>query len=106
MEDRRIFERITARFPVRFLEAMEAKEGRGSTCDVSANGVSFVTNEDLAKNAALELWLEIPDSRGPLYTRGRVVWLDNTTVPGENRVGIRLERAELMGLARALWVKK
>lgn len=106
MEDQRIFDRITARFPVKFLDPQSGWEGEAETVDFSANGLGFVTNESLLVKTPLELWLKIPDKRDPFYTRGQVVWSKPSDEVNRYRVGVQLERAELMGLARALWVKK
>lgn len=106
MEDRRVFARIGTRLPVRFLNPENGMEGRADTFDISANGLGLVTAEDLSVSTPLEMWLNIPDKRDPLYTRGEVVWSGPSTDSGERRVGVHLERAELMGLARVLWLKK
>jgi len=103
MEDRRVFARIGIRFPVRFLNPSNGKEGQADTVDISANGLSFVTNENLSVRTPLEMWLGIPDQHEPLYTRGAVVWSKASADTEEKRIGVRLERAELMGLARVLW---
>lgn len=100
MEDRRVFARIEAKFPLRFLDPRSGKEGGGETVDVSANGVGLVTSENLTVQTPLEMWLQIPDQHDPFYTRGEVVWFEKP------RAGVRLERAELMGLARVLWFKR
>lgn len=105
MEDRRVFARIPARFPVRFLDPRSGRDGDADTLDISANGVGLVTANSLAEKTPLELWLNIPDKHEPLYTRGEVVWSEVSPRGGQQRVGVRLEKAELMGLARVLWSK-
>ncbi len=104
-EDRRIFARIDSSFPVRFLNPADGSEGDAETTDFSANGLGLVTEGYIPRRTPLELWLSIPDYHAPLYTRGEVVWSSRSGERGQNRVGIRLERAELMGLARILWAK-
>jgi hypothetical protein len=47
------------------------------------------------------MWLNIPDRGEPLYTRGRVVW-SKMWEPNKYRLGINLEKADLMGMARIL----
>jgi hypothetical protein len=74
--------------------------------DISANGLAFVTKDSLSAKTPLEMWLDIPDQHEPLYTRGEVVWSEASAAREEQRAGVRLEKAELMGLARVLWVKK
>lgn len=105
MEDRRIFARIDAKFPLRFLSPSSGKEIQADTVDISANGVGFVTSEDLSARAPLEMWLDIPDQHEPLYARGEVVWSRSLADTDQQRIGVQLERAQLMGLARALWIK-
>lgn len=106
MDDRRVFARIDTRLPVRFLDPSSGREGNADTTDISANGLGFLTNQDLSVTTPLEIWLGIPDKHEPLYTRGKVVWCDNSPGTGECRVGVRLEKAELMGLARVMWLKE
>ena len=104
-EDRRVFARIEAKFPVRFLNPADGSEGEAETTDVSANGLGLLTKENLPSNTPLELWLSIPDNHLPLYTRGEVVWAQASEAGEQRRVGVRLEKAELMGLARVLWMQ-
>lgn len=106
MEDRRVFARIGTRLPVRFLNPDNGIEGRADTFDISANGLGMVTADELSVKTPLEMWLNIPDRRDPLYTRGEVIWSGSSAESGERRVGVRLEKAELMGLARILWLKR
>ena len=101
MEDRRIFERFKAALPTRFLNLKESSEGNGLTEDVSAKGIGLLAENEVAPRAPLELWLEIPDKGEPLYARGEVVW-SKMLQPNKYRVGVNLERADLMGLSRVL----
>jgi len=101
MEDRRIFERFKAALPIRFLSLKENSEGKGLTEDVSAKGIGLLAENELAPRAPLELWLEIPDKGEPLYARGEVVW-SKMLQPNKYRVGVNLEKADLMGLSRVL----
>jgi hypothetical protein len=104
MEDRRVFERKSVNFPLRFLDPASGKEGRAETVDISADGLGLVTKEDLSVRAPLEMWLFIPDKHAPLYTRGEVIWSQDLADTTGQRVGVRLEKADLMDLGRALRV--
>jgi len=106
VEDNRVFARINTRLPVRFLNPVDGSEGMGETIDISANGVGFVTNQEIASRTPLEMWLNIPDQHEPLYTRGRVMWSGSAASSGQSRIGVRLDKAELMGLARILWLEE
>lgn len=102
-EDRRIFDRFTAKFPVKFINLRENKESEALTEDVSAKGIGFTAKEELQLRTPLEMWLNIPDKGEPLYTRGEVVW-SRMVEPNKFRVGVNLEKADLMGLSRVLRV--
>lgn len=101
--DRRIFARMPIALPIRILASGQDKECRAQTIDISANGIGLQSKEKLSPQASLEMWLELPENRGPFYTRGEVVWSRASTDAAEHRAGIRLEKAELMGLAPVLW---
>jgi c-di-GMP-binding flagellar brake protein YcgR len=100
-EDRRVFERLPASLSLRFLDLISNKEGTAQTQDISAKGIGLRTNVELQPRTPLEIWLEIPDKGEPLYTRGEVVW-SRPQEANTYRVGINLEEANLMGLARLL----
>jgi hypothetical protein len=69
--------------------------------DISAKGIGLVANTELEAQVPLELWLEIPDKGDPFYARGKVIW-SNMVTPDEYRVGVNLEKADLVGLSRVL----
>lgn len=100
-EDKRIFERFSTRLPLKFLDLYSNKEGRGEALDISAKGIGLVANTELEAQVPLELWLEIPDKGEPLYARGKVVWSEMLE-ENKCRLGVNLEKANLMGLGRAL----
>ncbi len=106
MDDNRVFARMKARFPLRYLDPVSGKEGEAETVDISANGLGLVTRSNLGPNTSLEMWLRIPDQHAPLYARGAVVWSKPSGSPVQTRLGVKLEKAELMGLARILWLRR
>jgi len=101
MNDRRIFERFSTRFPARFLSRDSASEGQAQTLDISAKGMGLETAQELKLRSDVEIWLDLPDKGGPLYARGQVVW---SRQQGLNNFhsGVELEKADLMGISRAL----
>jgi hypothetical protein len=101
VDDRRIFERFSIRFPVKFLDVATGTEGLAQTNDISAKGIGLRTSFALQARTPLEIWLEVPDKGEPLYTRGQVVWA-KPEGQNEYRAGINLEKADLMGLSRIL----
>lgn len=101
MQDKRIFSRLPVKFPVRFLDPNQNKEGQAQTQDISAKGLGVISDAELTPSTSLELWLQIPDNGEPLYTRGNVVW-SKKIEENQYRTGISLEKADLMGLSRVL----
>ena len=99
--DRRVFERFPTKMSLRFLNLNTGKEGYAHTRDFSAKGLGLVTSRGVVPRSLLEIWLDIPDKGEPLYTRGEVVW-SKCLAPEQYRIGVSLERADLMGLSRAL----
>jgi len=102
-DDRRIFARFPAKLQLRYLDLDTNIENEAETQDISAKGIGLVTNQRLHPRAPLEMWLKIPDRGEPLYARGEVVWSD-TLGQDKYRVGVELEKADLMGMSRVLRV--
>ncbi|MCK9431232.1 MAG: PilZ domain-containing protein [Candidatus Omnitrophica bacterium] len=100
MTDHRIFERFRKEFSARFI-GLDGKEGLAQTFDVSAKGLGLSTHQELKTRSALELWLDVPNSTEPLYTRGQVVWSRFGGDEGYH-IGVELEKADLMGISRLL----
>jgi len=101
--DRRVFARIPIKLPIRFLASGRDKECPGETVDVSANGIGLLCKENFSPNTPLEMWLDLPETASPFYTRGEVVWSSSKGEVDRQRLGVRLDKAELMGLAPVLW---
>jgi hypothetical protein len=99
--DRRIFARARADFAVRYWDLDSAKEADARMEDISAKGIRIRVDKELKISDALELWLLITDGAEPLYVRGKVAW-QKELAPDLFRVGIRLEKADMMGLGRVL----
>jgi PilZ domain len=103
MEDRRIFQRFGVRLPAKLLDLNSGNEVTAETYDISAKGIGLALNQELAVNTPLEAWIQIPDKGEPLYTRGIAVWSKQES-ENEYRVGMDLERADLMNFSRILRV--
>ena len=101
--DKRLFARIPTELPIRLLASGQEEECSARTVDISANGIGLVCKEEFAPQTSLEMWLEMPETKSSFYTRGEVVWSHQIPESEEYRTGIRLEKAELLGLAPILW---
>ncbi len=103
--DKRTFARFPVQFSARLLSAQLDKEVLAQVRDISAKGVGLAAKVRLPARTALELWLDIPDDAEPLYSRGEVAWCGEGAAD-EYRMGVSLEKADFMGLARVLRVKQ
>ena len=99
MLERRVFERIPIKLPVRLIDVDNNRELEATACDASAKGLGIVGNVYLESGNRVELWLNMADKKEPFYSRGTVVW-SGPQETGEYRGGISLEKAEFMGLHR------
>jgi hypothetical protein len=99
MFERRIFERIPVKLPVRLIDLDNNRELEATACDVSAKGLGIVGGGYLESGSRVELWLNMADRNEPFYSRGTVVWSESQR-SGEYKGGISLEKAEFMGLHR------
>jgi Tfp pilus assembly protein PilZ len=74
-EERRVFERFSARFPVKFKDTREDYGTDVFLRDASAEGVRILTKERFFLDNQLSLEVELPDGKEPLVLSGRVVWV-------------------------------
>lgn len=100
IEDKRVFARLPVTMPVKFMNTEMNAEGEALTQDISAKGIGLMINRKIKPNTSLEMWLTVPDKGEPFYTRGEVIW----SIPEADkyRIGVNLERADLMGISRVL----
>lgn len=73
--ERRIFERFSARFPVKFKDAREDYGTEVFLRDASAQGARIVTKERFFLDDQVSLEVELPDGGDPMVLSGRVVWV-------------------------------
>ena len=105
MNERRIFARVNIKIPLRFLNYNNGKQDVTETVDISANGVGFVTKENLQPETPLKIWLDIPDHQDPLRVTGKVIWSQDLGDNIHKRVGVHLGEDKLVGLGR-VWLYK
>ena len=79
--------------------------GLAETQDISAQGIGLLAQKELLPRTPLEIWLHLPDGDEPLYTRGQVVW-SRMVEPDSYKVGVGLEKVDLMEMSRVLRTNK
>jgi hypothetical protein len=99
MNDRRIFERFARVVPLRLLDLGSGKDIRTQTQDISVKGLGMTSDQEVSPFSRVEVWLEVPQQQ-PLYARGEIAWV--MPLKQGFRLGVNLEKADLMGLGRAL----
>jgi len=73
--ERRIFERFSARFPIKFKDAREDYGTEVFLRDASAQGMRILSKERVFLDDQLSLEVELPDGGNPMILSGRVVWV-------------------------------
>ncbi|MCM8771287.1 MAG: PilZ domain-containing protein [Candidatus Omnitrophica bacterium] len=96
IEDRRIFARIAVDLYARYLDVKNNKEGYLHVWDISAKGMGVTVREKFKPGTFLEIWVNIPEQKTPIYTRGEVVWTKSDERGRGYRAGINLEKADFM----------
>ena len=74
-EERRIFHRFSARFPVKFKDAREEFGTEVFLRDACAQGMHILTKERFFVDDQIALEVELPDGGQPLVLNGHVVWV-------------------------------
>ena len=99
MQDRRIYQRFDARYPVKHKDT-RSDFGNGVLLrDASAAGIKVRSKERLFVNDHVALEVELPDSREPMILKGRVIWVlkqDETAWDA----GISFHEVDMFGMAR------
>ena len=100
-EDRRLFMRFPVSMGMRYFCSESESGGQGDLLDISANGMGIVTKRRLHVYGHMDIGVSVPNSAQPFYTTGEVVWVERVDFDAY-RVGIRLDKPELMGVWRVL----
>lgn len=73
--EHRLFERFSARLPVKFRYTRSEYGTDVFLRDASAQGVRISTRERVFLNDSISLEVKIPDGSEPVMLNGRVVWM-------------------------------
>ena len=95
----RIFERFSARYPVKFGHSRQDYGTNVFLQDASAQGLKITSKERLFLNDSVSLNVKLPDSSNPLTLNGRVAWTQHKG-PSLWDVGIEFHKVNLMKLQR------
>lgn len=97
--ENRLFERFSARFPVKFRHTRSDYGSDVFLRDASARGVRISTREKVFLNDSVSLEVKIPDGSEPVTLNGRVVWM-HAKSPTLWDAGVELHQINLMEMQR------
>ena len=100
-KDRRVFTRFCTALPMQYVNNPAHIKGSAQAINISANGIGVLSNRGLPLHTPLDLWVDVPDSPTPFYTRGEVEWVKWVWF-GQYRIGIALQRVDFMGISRTI----
>ena len=93
-EERRIFERFSARFPAKFKDSRNEYGTDVFLRDASASGVRITTTERMFLDDPVALEVELPDGGPPMVLAGKVVWTRPAGAAWD--AGVRFPEVDLM----------
>lgn len=97
--ERRLFERMSARFPTRFHDSSADYGMDVFLKDVSASGVKVTTREKFFLNDIVSLDVEVPDGQAPVRLDGYVCWIRESS-PGLYEVGVEFHKVNFIRIHR------
>ncbi|MFA5059271.1 MAG: PilZ domain-containing protein [Candidatus Omnitrophota bacterium] len=99
IDDRRVFDRFTARFPVKFQYSRNDFGSNVFLRDISAEGAKIVTKEQINLEDKVDLVVELPDGHDPLILSGKIVW-SRAINPSAFDAGLRFDKVDFMDTQR------
>lgn len=102
--ERRVFERVLARCPVKFKTDREDALAEGSSKDLSDAGLGLFSRKRLETDMRLEMWIKVSPQIKPLHIRGRVVWSDQKH-PGLWCAGICFDKMAFIRIVESVVTK-
>ncbi len=95
--ERRLFERVSLRFPAKFNHLFDEFGNKVFVMNLSAQGANILSNEPLYKEQNVSLQVQIPGI-SPMEISGSVMWVRNKADLWD--AGIRFHRIDLVGISR------
>lgn len=98
-QEQRVFERFSARFPVKYEYSHEDYGTNVFLRNASAQGVKIATKEKVFRNDHVSLLVKLPDDFAPLAIHGQVVWTTEKA-PHLWEAGVQFHKINLMEMQR------
>ncbi len=97
--ERRVFERLSARFPTKFHDSSEDYGSDVFLRDMSATGIRIATRDKLFLNDVVSLDVKLPDGQAPVPLNGRVCWVRGVA-PRVFEAGIEFHKVNFVRISR------
>ena len=98
-DERRLFERFSARFPAKFKHSRNDYGTDIFLRDASASGVRIVTRERMFLDDPVAIEVEVPDGGSPLVLQGKVSWTKSANAAMWD-VGLQFPKINFMQMQR------
>ncbi len=99
VEDNRIFDRFSARFPAKFKDTREEYGEKVALRNVSAQGLKLTSKDRLFLHDTVSLEVKLPDNNPPMVFNGEVVWV-KAKDPDLWDAGIKFHRLDFIRMSR------
>lgn len=98
-ENRRLFDRVVARFPAKIKDSSESFGDKITLHDASAWGVKLSSREKFFLNDSVSVEVSLPDGMFPINLRGQVIWTKERQDKTWD-LGIRFHQIRLLYMSR------
>ncbi|NQS99626.1 MAG: PilZ domain-containing protein [Candidatus Omnitrophica bacterium] len=100
-EERRAYERLLVRCPVRFKTKHAERLNKASAKDLSDQGLGFFTRTALLSNTDLEVWIGLFPQLKSIHVHGRMIWSKRIS-PTLWRGGVSFEGSAYLKVLRMM----
>ncbi|MCQ9207836.1 MAG: PilZ domain-containing protein [Omnitrophica bacterium] len=100
-KERRVFERVLARCPVKVKIEEERELIEGSSKDLSDGGLGLFTHSRIGQDTHLEMWIKIAAQLKPLHIGGKVAWAQKRR-PDLWRAGVCFDEMAFIKIVKIL----
>jgi hypothetical protein len=98
-EERRLFDRFSARFPTKFKDSRSDYGTDVFLRDASASGVRILSIERMYLDDPVAIEVEVPDGGSPMVLSGKVAWVRPSNAAMWD-IGLQFPKVNLMQMQR------
>jgi len=97
--ERRIFDRFSARFPVKIKNSEHEFGEKIFLSDISAQGACIATKQRISIDDEIGILVKLPDGKEPVPLNGRIKWVKDKN-PSTWHAGVEFEQINFMTTQR------